>query len=1035
MENYPRPPMRNMKKALLFLCVLLVIGSSQVAQAQQTGDINVSANIDEQVQKLMRKGKIPGLSLVIIKDGQQVTRNYGYANVQDQKQVTANTLFQLGSCSKAFTALAFLRLANDSNINLATSVADYIPWFRPKYKDSLVKVTLLQVLHHTSGIPWQTIGRIPTGNVPNALENTIQQIAGVQLRHLPGKKYEYATINYDILALVIQKVSHMPFEEYVRLNVLEKLQLFNTGIGQPVDSNWMATGYKISFFKPREFDAPVYRGNNAAGYFISNARDMGRWLQFQMGLLPSELSKLANVTHQRDETVPPHGMDSYGMGWEVSLRGDGQIVHGGLNPNFTAFIGFRPGKKIGLAVLANSNSEYTAAIGNRVIKLMAGEEIVKEPDPGDSGDAIFSVITCMLAFYCLVVLSFLGWVIHGIISGKRHYQSFSRPKQKRMLAALLVALPFVLGIYILPTAIAGFSWESIIVWTPAGFQGMVLLLTVALAISYITYFITLIYPETNNFLRMAPGILLMSILAGLANMVIIVLLTSSQDTDIELGYLVFYFGLSFLLYLLGRGIFQKNLVRFTRGLIYDLRSKLIDKIFSTSFQKFEKIDRGRVYTALNDDVDTVGESANMFVMLITSFITAFGAFIYLASIAFWATMLTIFFVVSLCALYYFVSKSSNIYYEKARDSRNHFMRLINGMIDGFKEISLHKKKKLEYKQDVDASSHEYMEKNSIADIQFVNTFLVGESILILLLGSVAFAIPRLFPNIGAASIMSFIIVLLYLGASVNQMVNSVPAILRLRIAWRRIMKFLGEIPATLDLKKDNEPVPLQVRSIRAEGLQFHYKSKNEQDVFSVGPIDLEVKCGEILFIIGGNGSGKTTLAKLLTGLYNADEGKILINDRVVENSELSEYFSVVFNPSFLFERLYSINVKNRQQELSEYLKILNLDEKVRIEENRYSTIDLSGGQRKRLALLQCYLENAPIYLFDEWAADQDPGYRNFFYRTLLPEMKRTGKIVIAITHDDNYFDIADKILKMKDGKLEMYTGDFALTEWSGFTKA
>jgi ABC-type siderophore export system fused ATPase/permease subunit len=199
-------------------------------------------------------------------------------------------------------------------------------------------------------------------------------------------------------------------------------------------------------------------------------------------------------------------------------------------------------------------------------------------------------------------------------------------------------------------------------------------------------------------------------------------------------------------------------------------------------------------------------------------------------------------------------------------------------------------------------------------------------------------------------------------------------------------------------------------------------------VFGIGPIDLEVKSGEILFIIGGNGSGKTTLAKLLTGLYEPDEGKVLINNKVVESGYLSEYFSTVFNPSFLFEKLYNINVKNKQSEIKKYLKVLNLEEKVVIEENKYNTIDLSGGQRKRLALLQCYLEDSPIYLFDEWAADQDPGYRNFFYRTLLPEMRKAGKIVIAITHDDHYFDVADKILKMKDGRLEQYTDEYVMAD-------
>ncbi|MEM9920681.1 MAG: ATP-binding cassette domain-containing protein, partial [Bacteroidota bacterium] len=217
-----------------------------------------------------------------------------------------------------------------------------------------------------------------------------------------------------------------------------------------------------------------------------------------------------------------------------------------------------------------------------------------------------------------------------------------------------------------------------------------------------------------------------------------------------------------------------------------------------------------------------------------------------------------------------------------------------------------------------------------------------------------------------------------------------------------------------------------IQSLQAEGICFQYDKKEDEAAFGIGPIDLEVKQGEILFIIGGNGSGKTTLAKMLTGLYQPDKGALKINGETVSNHELSEYFSTVFSPAHLFEKLYDIDYEAKKEAADEYLKKLQLDNKVTIKENKYNTIDLSGGQRKRLALLQCYMEDSPIYLFDEWAADQDPSYRNFFYRKLLPEMKAQGKIVIAITHDDHYFDVADKVMEMKYGHLSLYSVEDSL---------
>jgi ABC-type siderophore export system fused ATPase/permease subunit len=232
-----------------------------------------------------------------------------------------------------------------------------------------------------------------------------------------------------------------------------------------------------------------------------------------------------------------------------------------------------------------------------------------------------------------------------------------------------------------------------------------------------------------------------------------------------------------------------------------------------------------------------------------------------------------------------------------------------------------------------------------------------------------------------------------------------------------------EIPANLSYDGVAAPTELKLEGIRAQGIRFAYPSVDDQVSFEIGPIDLEVGRGEILFIVGGNGSGKSTLAKLIAGLYSPSEGTFFLNEIPVDNYCLSEHVSAVFSPAYLFHKLYNIDANAKKAVAQKYLSILGLEEKVKISGNRYNTIDLSGGQRKRLALLQCYLEDSPIYLFDEWAADQDPGYRNFFYRTLLPDMKRQGKIVIAITHDDNYFDVADKVIKMESGRSELYSGD------------
>lgn len=1005
------------------LIALLFFPGRIFAQSRQEKDREVQRIVSD----MMKEGNIPGLSIVIINGTEQIIKSFGYADKEKEKPVTPSTLFELGSCTKAFTSLAAMLLVERGQLDIDKSVKFYIPWFKPTYKKKPVVVTVRQLLHHTSGIPWSTISKIPVSQADDALEHTVMQLRDQALVDTPGRRFEYATINYDVLALIIQYVSGKPFETFITEDLIKPLGLSFTSIGSPLRDSLMATGYKIGFFKARRYQAPAFRGNNAAGYMISNATDMAKWLRLQMGIESDEMSALIKVTQQRDETVPPHDDASYGMGWEVSLRGDGELHHGGLNPNYTSYMAFRAEKKIGVVVLANSNSPFTNVIGNKILKLFAGEKMEREYNPGDGNDKMFSVVSILMACFILLVMTLAGFKVAGILNGSNKYEPLSWKKTKQIFFLLSILAPVVYGIYIMPRALYEFNWASMIIWAPVSFLTLLVLVLVALGAGFLTHCIGIFFPEKNVFKRFGPRILLLSIMSGLSNMVLVVLITSSIDSKIDVGYLIFYYFLALIIYLSARRFVQVRLIKITNDAIYDIRERIVRRIFSTSYQSFEQMDRGRVYTTLNDDAGTIGDSINMFVGLATSFFTAVGAFLYLASIASWATMLATSLILVLVALYYVVSKNTNRYFMESRDSKNVFMRLINGVIDGFKELSLHHGKRKEYMEDIFSSAQDFRVKVVAASVRFVNASILGESVLILILGSVAFAFPVFFPGIKSYTLMSFLIVLLYLIGPVNTILGSVPAAMRLRIAWKRMHEFLNDIPSSGSKVIDHldQKIPPVVESFAVEGVSFQYKNDGVNRAFEVGPIDVEVKNGEILFIVGANGSGKSTLAKLFTGLYRPDKGRIRINGAVVDSSLLGEYFSTVYSPLHLFEKLYNIDIGSNRHRIDKYLDVLDLGHKVQLRDKSYSTINLSGGQRKRLALLQCYMENSPIFLFDEWAADQDPSYRSFFYRILLPEMKAMGKIIIAITHDDHYFDIADKVLKMEDGKLADYHPAFA----------
>ncbi|HEX8531881.1 MAG TPA: serine hydrolase, partial [Cytophagales bacterium] len=788
-------------KQLLTIGVTLLLftdlGISRPLFSQPAVPPSLAVRIEKEVRQWMEEGDIPGLSLVLLKDGRQLIRTYGYADAARRKPVTPRTLFEIGSCSKAFTALALARLVSQGKLGLDDRVADYLPWFRVQYQHKEASITVRQLAHHTSGIPWSTIAKIPRTNHAEALEQTVRQLVGQELDNPPGKVFTYATINYDVLALVIQRASGQPFEAYLQRNVIEPLQLRHTtvGIGSQADPADMATGYKIGFFGPRRYPSPVFRGNNAAGYVLSDAGDMAAWLRVQLGPAPAGWARQVAFTHQRDTTVPLHGMAAYASGWDVSLSGNGEISHSGLNPNYSSYVVFRPGQKLGVVVLANSNSSYTPVIGNRIMQLLAGEEPEKTPPPGDGSDKAFSIICFALGAYIVGVLTLLGVAVVRILRRKRPYNGLSRARLGAFGGSLLLLLPFLYGIYLVPQAVFDFNWPSLLVWTPVSVPLAIALLLTALGISYLYHFVSLCFPEPDKFRKAAPRLLLFSTLSGLANMLIIMLVTSSLGSEVALQYLLFYYLLTLSVYLLGRRYVQLTLIRLSRQVTYELRLQLIGKIFSTSYQRFEKMDRGRVYTTINDDVDTIGEASNLFVMLVTNVITAGGAFLFLAATALWATLLTVVLILALVTLYSVVIRRTHAYFEEARNSRDVFMRLVNGMIDGFKELSLSRNKKAAYQEDMAASADVHRVKTATAGVQFVNASLAGETVLILLLGIVVYAFPKVFAGIPVHTLMSFVIILLYLTGPVNTILGAVPAVMNLRVAWRRTHQFLADIPA------------------------------------------------------------------------------------------------------------------------------------------------------------------------------------------------------------------------------------------------
>ena len=335
---------------------------------------------EELVSQKMNDAFIPGLSVAIVQDGETIyASGFGYADMNSGKAVTSDTLFQLGSNSKAFTALGVFQLQKDGLINIKDSITKHIPWLILQYDGEEATVTIEEFLNHTSGIPYRTINKIPQldETATDAIEKTVETIVGLHLANKPGDHYEYATINYDVLGLLIEETSGMKYEEYIQKHVLDAGGLSNTYMykSQAV-LHEMALGYKMAFFSPKYFNAPRYEGNKPAGYIISNANDMAEWLKIQMGT--SRVSaldgKLVEESHEPRVVTFGEGL-YYAAGWNVFDNDGTELYHAGKNPNYSSYIVFRPEENFGVAVLCNIKTNNAMDIGESILELFVHNRI------------------------------------------------------------------------------------------------------------------------------------------------------------------------------------------------------------------------------------------------------------------------------------------------------------------------------------------------------------------------------------------------------------------------------------------------------------------------------------------------------------------------------------------------------------------------------------------------------------------------------------------------------------------------------------
>jgi len=531
-------------------------------------------------------------------------------------------------------------------------------------------------------------------------------------------------------------------------------------------------------------------------------------------------------------------------------------------------------------------------------------------------------------------------------------------------------------------------------------------------------------------IRLARGmfaaILLTGILSGLANAGLIALINARLSRPSGgPAVLALSFAALCLILPVCRFLSEICIMQLTQKTLAEVRMHLCRETLSVPLRQLEDIGSARVLGALTDDVASIAGALVSIPMFLMNLSMVIGGLVYLAWLSWWVLLTVLTAMVVGVLTYRYPTRKASQYFRRSRQHWDELIKHLRSLTEGIKELKLHRERRDSFVfQGLEAVSHRLHRQGFLGSVMSAAGQSWGQILFFIAIGVLLFAVPSVRP-VSSATLTGYALVLLYLMTPMQVILNTFPALSRASIALDTIERLgLTLSTSTTERLSGSPEIGADWERLDLLGIKHSYPQEASAEAFVLGPFNLSLRNGELVFIVGGNGSGKTTLGKLLVGLYTPESGEMLLDGRAItdENRDgFRQLFSAVFSDFYLFDTLFGLDNPQLESRADWYLRALLLDRKVRVREGAFSTLALSHGQRKRLALLTAYLEDRPIYLFDEWAADQDPQFKEVFYYHLLPELRARNKTVLVITHDDRYYGVADRLVKLDYGQL-VYDG-------------
>ena len=448
----------------------------------------------------------------------------------------------------------------------------------------------------------------------------------------------------------------------------------------------------------------------------------------------------------------------------------------------------------------------------------------------------------------------------------------------------------------------------------------------------------------------------------------------------------------------------------------ELRVDLMKQIVATDLAVFENLGRPLLLKVLVGDIELISNATLPMINAVQAALQLVGAVAYL----FLVSKIVFAFGVGgvfLAALAYQkrAGRASGLFM-KAAQLQHATLGILEDALRGFMQLKQSSRRSTALGDCAETAGQLAAEAGRAAREAIGQTVVFGQLMMYLLLYIMVWVLPGL--GFGGATVGRATMVLLFALGALANLLNGVTMFTFADFAAGSVLNLesrLAMLSAGIVPKVDLQEVPFERLSFN--GVTYQHMASEGEPGAMIGPLNFELNKSEIVFISGGNGAGKTTLIKLLVGLYSSASGVLCLNDVPIRADDpvFQRLLAVVFSDFHLPHRLWGITEKDRDL-VDELLIMFELDTKVNAAEGAFTTRELSTGQRKRLALITSLLEQKPVLVLDEFAADQDPVFRRRFYREILPTLRNQGMTILAISHDEDYFDVADRRLVMEEGR-------------------